>query len=107
MSRLCFCSPTPRHSTSTDLASDAGWHIDASFAGADSDPNDFMSWRANVTSRGRALLMLFLFLWIRPTFPRLREDQLQKFAWKILIPITLALILVAGAWVLYAPEALK
>jgi hypothetical protein len=40
---------------------DAGWHIDVSFAGPDSDPNDFMSWRANVTSRGRALLMLFLF----------------------------------------------
>jgi hypothetical protein len=40
---------------------DAGWHIDVSFAGADSDPNDFMSWHANVTSEGRALLMLFLF----------------------------------------------
>jgi hypothetical protein len=37
---------------------DTGWHIDASF-GLD-DP-DFMSWRVNVRSRGRALLMLFLF----------------------------------------------
>jgi NADH-quinone oxidoreductase subunit H len=45
--------------------------------------------------------MVFLFLWIRPTFPRLREDQLQKFAWKILIPISLALILATGAWILY------
>jgi NADH-quinone oxidoreductase subunit H len=45
--------------------------------------------------------MVFLFLWIRPTFPRLREDQLQKFAWKFLIPVSLALILAAGAWVLY------
>ena len=34
---------------------DAGWHADASFAGEDG------SWRLNVTSRGRALLMLFLF----------------------------------------------
>jgi hypothetical protein len=40
---------------------DAGWHIDVSFAGRDSDPNDFLSWHANVTSKGRALLMLFLF----------------------------------------------
>ena len=55
----------------------------------------------------KTFLMLFLFLWIRPTFPRLREDQLQKFAWKVLIPVTLALILAAGAWVLYAPEALR
>jgi hypothetical protein len=43
---------------------DAGWHVDVSFAGTSSDPNerhDFSSWRVNVTSRGRALLMLFLF----------------------------------------------
>ena len=33
--------------------------------------------------------MIFLFLWIRPTFPRVREDQLQKFAWKFLIPVSL------------------
>jgi hypothetical protein len=37
---------------------DAGWHIDASF-GFD-DPN-FMNWRTNVSSKGRRLLMLFLF----------------------------------------------
>ncbi|WP_129792051.1 phytanoyl-CoA dioxygenase family protein [Sphingosinicella sp. CPCC 101087] len=37
---------------------DAGWHLDMSF-GVESP--DFLSWRANVTSRGRALLMLFLF----------------------------------------------
>lgn len=36
---------------------DTGWHIDVSFGG---DPADFMSWRANHASRGRALLMLFL-----------------------------------------------
>ena len=37
---------------------DAGWHIDVSFG---TDTPDFMSWRANIHSRGRALLMLFLF----------------------------------------------
>jgi hypothetical protein len=37
---------------------DAGWHIDVSFG---TDAPDFMEWRANVHSRGRALLMLFLF----------------------------------------------
>lgn len=39
---------------------DAGWHIDVSF-GWEENPTDFLSWRANVSSRGRALLMLFLF----------------------------------------------
>jgi hypothetical protein len=38
--------------------SDTGWHIDMSFG---TDTPDFMSWRANIHSRGRALLMLFLF----------------------------------------------
>lgn len=45
---------------SPDDPGDAGWHIDVSF-GWDENPTDFLSWRANVSSRGRALLMLFLF----------------------------------------------
>jgi NADH-quinone oxidoreductase subunit H len=49
----------------------------------------------------KTFFMIFVFLWIRPTFPRVREDQLQKFAWKFLIPVGLALILATGAWVLY------
>jgi hypothetical protein len=39
---------------------DDGWHIDMSFGDDDSSPTDFLSWRVNVHSRGRALLMLFL-----------------------------------------------
>ncbi|MDQ3784982.1 MAG: NADH-quinone oxidoreductase subunit H [Actinomycetota bacterium] len=50
---------------------------------------------------GKTMFMIFLFLWIRPTFPRVREDQLQKFAWKFLIPVGLVLIVATGAWVLY------
>ena len=47
-----------------DDPDDTGWHVDLSFPGEDCDPNDahdFSGWRVNVTSRGRALLMLFLF----------------------------------------------
>jgi len=43
---------------SPDDPGDAGWHVDASFG---YDHPDFMEWRVNVRSRGRALLMLFLF----------------------------------------------
>jgi NADH-quinone oxidoreductase subunit H len=35
-------------------------------------------------------------IWFRWTFPRLREDQLQTFAWKWLIPLSLANIAVTG-----------
>lgn len=37
---------------------DTGWHVDMSFGG---DASDFLSWRVNIHSHGRALLMLFLF----------------------------------------------
>ena len=43
---------------SQDAPGDDGWHIDVSFG---YDHPDFMEWRANVSSKGRALLMLFLF----------------------------------------------
>lgn len=42
---------------SSEPPGDDGWHIDVSFG----DSPDFMEWRANVMSKGRALLMLFLF----------------------------------------------
>lgn len=38
---------------------DTGWHIDSSFPG--DDPSDFTKWRINIFSKGRGLLMLFIF----------------------------------------------
>jgi hypothetical protein len=40
-------------------ADDTGWHVDASFPGEDA--GDYLKWRININSKGRALLMLFLF----------------------------------------------
>ena len=40
--------------------------------------------------------LLFFFIWIRGTFPRVRFDQLMAFGWKVLIPVTLANILVTA-----------
>jgi NADH-quinone oxidoreductase subunit H len=40
----------------------------------------------------------FLVIWLRATYPRLREDQLQRFAWLALIPISLVWILVAAVF---------
>jgi hypothetical protein len=51
----------PLRFPSADDPGDAGWHIDVSFRAESDDPNDFLAWRANVVSKGRALLMLFLF----------------------------------------------
>jgi hypothetical protein len=46
---------------SAEAPGDDGWHVDVSFALPGDDPSDFMAWRANLASKGRALLMLFLF----------------------------------------------
>lgn len=40
-------------------AGDTGWHVDASFAGENA--SNYFEWRINIHSKGRALLMLFLF----------------------------------------------
>jgi NADH-quinone oxidoreductase subunit H len=44
----------------------------------------------------KVFAMLFLFVWIRATYPRFRYDQLMKFGWKVLFPIALVNILVTG-----------
>jgi len=46
---------------SPDDPGDAGWHVDSSFPPDAGDTKDYLNWRVNVVSRGRALLMLFLF----------------------------------------------
>ena len=44
----------------------------------------------------KIMLVSFLIFWVRFTYPRFREDQLQAFAWKYLIPISLVNIVVTG-----------
>ena len=44
----------------------------------------------------KIMAIAFLIFWVRFTYPRFREDQLQQFAWKFLIPVSLANILVTG-----------
>jgi NADH-quinone oxidoreductase subunit H len=45
---------------------------------------------------GKIMAVAFLIFWVRFTYPRFREDQLQTFAWKYLIPVSLVNILVTG-----------
>ncbi|MHB1129450.1 MAG: NADH-quinone oxidoreductase subunit NuoH [Ilumatobacteraceae bacterium] len=41
----------------------------------------------------KMMLVVFIIMWVRFSYPRFREDQLQRFAWKILIPVSLANIM--------------
>ena len=44
----------------------------------------------------KLMAVAFIMFWVRFTYPRLREDQLQAVAWKYLIPIALANVIVTA-----------
>ena len=41
----------------------------------------------------KMMLLVFVIMWVRFSYPRFREDQLQRFAWKVLIPLSLVNIM--------------
>ena len=46
----------------------------------------------------KLMLSIFVFIWLRGTLPRLRQDQLMNFAWKFVLPICLLNLFVAALW---------
>jgi NADH-quinone oxidoreductase subunit H len=44
----------------------------------------------------KMIVVVFFIMWVRFSFPRFREDQLQAFAWKVLIPVSLVNIMVTA-----------
>ncbi len=44
--------------------------------------------------------LLFIFLWVRATFPRYRYDQLMRLGWKVFLPISLAAVVIVAGVVL-------
>jgi len=44
----------------------------------------------------KMIVLSFLVMWVRFSYPRLREDQLQRFAWKVLIPVSLVNIMITA-----------
>ncbi|MEK6748388.1 MAG: NADH-quinone oxidoreductase subunit NuoH [Pseudomonadota bacterium] len=49
---------------------------------------------------GKAAFFLFMYLWMRATFPRYRYDQIMRLGWKVFIPITIVWLLVVGVLVM-------
>ncbi|WP_295880079.1 NADH-quinone oxidoreductase subunit NuoH [uncultured Thiohalocapsa sp.] len=48
----------------------------------------------------KTFFFMFVFLWLRATFPRYRYDQIMRLGWKVFIPITIVWILVVALAVL-------
>jgi NADH-quinone oxidoreductase subunit H len=44
-------------------------------------------------------LVLFVFLWVRATFPRYRYDQLMRLGWKVFLPLSLAMVVGVATYV--------
>jgi NADH-quinone oxidoreductase subunit H len=68
----------------------APWPITAFWEGANEGWWPLLWWTAKVFA------FIFMFIWLRGTLPRLRYDQFMKFGWKVLIPASLAWILVVA-----------
>jgi NADH-quinone oxidoreductase subunit H len=47
----------------------------------------------------KMVIFMFLFLWLRATFPRYRYDQIMRLGWKVFVPITIVWIMVAALMV--------
>jgi NADH-quinone oxidoreductase subunit H len=47
----------------------------------------------------KTAFFMFVFLWIRATFPRYRYDQVMRLGWKVFIPITIVWIVVEGVMI--------
>jgi NADH-quinone oxidoreductase subunit H len=65
-----------------------GWWL----PGLDLDAN-YMNVLGPLVVLAKMMVVAFLIFWVRFTYPRFREDQLQTLAWKYLIPISLANIM--------------
>ncbi len=67
-------------------------------------PLPFLTWVPSyVWFFTKLMAIVFLFIWIRGTLPRLRMDQLLNFAWKFMIPMALINVVVAGVWHFMGP----
>jgi NADH-quinone oxidoreductase subunit H len=53
----------------------------------------------------KIFVLLFGMIWVRATFPRIRYDRLMAFGWKVMLPLSLALIFITATFILLAQQA--
>jgi NADH-quinone oxidoreductase subunit H len=75
-----------------------GWLSPLNFAVV-REAGPFVSWLAAPSVLwlfAKVAFLMFVFLWVRASFPRYRYDQIMRLGWKVFIPITLVWIAVVG-----------
>jgi NADH-quinone oxidoreductase subunit H len=75
-----------------------GWGVPFSWFGWTNvdDVSNWMNVAGPVIMLTKMMALVGIIMWVRFTYPRFREDQLQRFAWKVLIPISIANIVVTS-----------
>jgi NADH-quinone oxidoreductase subunit H len=80
----------------TFLSVDAIWHI-----GAWTFPAWFLG---PIYLLLKVAVLLFFMIWVRATWPRIRYDRLMDFGWKVLLPLSIALVAVTAVGILLAQD---
>jgi NADH-quinone oxidoreductase subunit H len=85
-------------STISSLAFWGGWlsPFDFKFVRDAGDPIAWLAAPGIWWLAAKIAFFMFLFLWVRATFPRFRYDQIMRLGWKVFIPITLIWIALTG-----------
>jgi NADH-quinone oxidoreductase subunit H len=75
-----------------------GWGVPFSWFGWDTidSVDNWMNVVGPIIMLTKMMLLTGVIMWVRFSYPRFREDQLQRFAWKVLIPLSLANIAVTA-----------
>jgi NADH-quinone oxidoreductase subunit H len=75
-----------------------GWGVPFAWFGWESldDVDDWMNLGGPLIMFTKMMVLTFIIMWVRFSYPRFREDQLQRVAWKVLIPVSLANIAVTA-----------
>ena len=75
-----------------------GWGVPFAWFGWEGidDVDNWMNIVGPLIMVTKMLLLSFVIMWVRFSYPRFREDQLQRFAWKVLVPVSLINIMVTA-----------
>ena len=75
-----------------------GWGVPFNWFGWDNinDVDDWMNFAGPAIMFTKMMVLTGIIMWVRFSYPRFREDQLQRFAWKVLIPVSLVNIMITA-----------
>jgi len=61
-------------------------------------------WLGPIYLLGKVVVLLFFMIWIRATWPRIRYDRLMTFGWKVLLPLSIAVVVLTAIGILLAEQ---